>query len=84
MPKQFHADDEWEEPDFDDADDEQSDTMPCPYCGAEVYEDSPRCPACGEYISQEDAPARRKPGWIIVGVLLCLAAALAWIVVSWN
>jgi hypothetical protein len=76
-------DESWDEPDFDGPDDD-SDTVPCPYCGAEMYEDAPRCPQCGQYISAEDAPAGRKPAWIIVGVLLCLAVALAWIVLSWN
>ena len=47
-------------------------TIPCPYCRRPIYEDSQRCPHCGNYISEEDAPAARKPWWIIVGALLVL------------
>jgi hypothetical protein len=84
MAKRYQTDDDsWDEPDFDGPDDE-ADTMPCPYCGEDVYEDAPRCPHCGQYISQEDAPPGRKPWWIIVGALLCLAVAVAWIVFFWQ
>jgi hypothetical protein len=56
-----------------------SDTVPCPYCGEEIYEDAVRCPGCGNYLSEEDRPAGRKPWWLIVGVLACLAAMLWWL-----
>ncbi|MBN1394989.1 MAG: zinc-ribbon domain-containing protein [Pirellulales bacterium] len=59
-------------------DDEPTDL--CPYCGAEIYEDSVRCPHCGEYISEEDAPPNGKPWWIILGALLCLAAVCIWLI----
>ncbi len=62
----------------DDGDDASS--IPCPYCGQEVYEDSPRCPHCGRYISEEDAPPRRLPWWIVLGVVLCLCAIVVWII----
>jgi len=60
-------------------DEDDDATMPCPYCGREMYDDSPRCPHCGEYISEEDAPSRQPPWWIVLGVLLCLAAMLFWL-----
>jgi hypothetical protein len=44
-----------------------------------MYEDAPACPHCGNYISEEDAPAGRKPWWLIVGVLVCLAIMLWWV-----
>jgi hypothetical protein len=65
-----------------DDDDEGEAAVPCPYCGKEMYEDSPRCPHCGQYISDEDAPPRRAPWWIIVGVVLCLCAVVVWILTS--
>jgi predicted nucleic acid-binding Zn ribbon protein len=55
-------------------------TIPCPYCRRPIYEDSQRCPHCGNYISEEDAPAARKPWWIIVGALLVLYVVYRWIV----
>ena len=61
----------------DNGDDEP--TVPCPYCRREIFEDSVRCPHCGEYLSEEDSPAGAKPWWIVVGVLLCLAAVWVWI-----
>jgi uncharacterized paraquat-inducible protein A len=68
--------------DSDDWSDETGDddaTVPCPYCGQEMYEDSPRCPRCGQYISAEDAPQRHMPWWIILGVVLCLCVILVWV-----
>jgi hypothetical protein len=61
-------------------DDEDDTTVPCPYCGKDMYEDAPRCPHCGQYITAEDAPPRRMPWWIILGFLLCLCAVIVWIV----
>jgi DNA-directed RNA polymerase subunit RPC12/RpoP len=63
--------------DYDDDDEEA--TVACPYCRAEIHEDSVQCPRCGKYISDEDAPPR-KPWWIVIGVLLGLFAAYRWIV----
>lgn len=78
------GDDDWDEDwddDFDgDAEDfDEEPTIPCPDCGREIYEDAQRCPACGRYISAEDAPPARKPWWILVGVAACLYAAFRWI-----
>jgi len=61
----------------DDADDEP--TVPCPYCGQEMLEDSPRCPSCERYISAEDSAAPRKPLWVISTALVCLAIAFWWL-----
>jgi len=67
--------------DFDDVgdDDDESATVPCPYCRAEIHEDSVRCPRCGAYISDEDSPPARKPWWIIAGILACLYAVYRWV-----
>lgn len=60
--------------------DEEEPTIACPYCEVEIHEDSQRCPACGEYLSTEDAPYRRKPGWIVLGVAVCLLLVYLWTV----
>jgi len=65
-------DDDWHE----DADEP---TIPCPNCRHEIFEDAPQCPHCGQYISEEDAPPQRKPWWVVVGALLCLAVVWTWI-----
>jgi hypothetical protein len=73
MPRRVADDDDWD-------DEDEDSTVPCPYCRQEIHEDSPRCPHCGNYISEEDAVPAHKPWWIIVGVLLCLYAVWRWIV----
>jgi hypothetical protein len=63
-------------------DEEGDDTVPCPYCGKDVYEGAERCPYCAHYLSQEDAPARRQPWWIIFGALAVLAVVAMWILAN--
>ena len=60
-------------------DDDEETTIPCPYCRHPIYEDSPRCPNCGNYISEEDHVPARKPWWIILGVLLAFYVVYRWI-----
>ena len=35
------------------AEDDRSETLPCPACGAEIYEDAEQCPACGQYVVRQ-------------------------------
>jgi hypothetical protein len=53
------------------------DTMPCPYCGADIYDDSERCASCGSYLSDEDAPSGRSWSFRLMA-LICLAVAVCW------
>jgi hypothetical protein len=76
------GDDDWEDDDDvdsydDDGDDEP--TIPCPWCRREIHEDAERCPYCEHYLSDEDAPPRRKPWWIVVGTMACLYLCYRWI-----
>ena len=59
--------------------DSGDDTMPCPYCGRTIHEDSVRCPHCENYLSEEDLPGKPKPLWLILAAIICLLAALTWI-----
>jgi hypothetical protein len=64
---------------FDTSSDDDDTTIPCPHCGAEIYDDAERCPECGEYLSHENAPTTsNKPWWIVIGVLFCLAIVILW------
>ena len=77
-----HVDDrsQWaEDADGGDWDDDEVDTVPCPYCRRPIYEDAERCPYCDRYISEEDVPSTRKPWWIVLGVVLCLLIFWMWI-----
>ncbi len=66
--------DDSEYPDEDDLDDELTETVPCPQCGAEVYEDTVRCPVCGAYVTFDNSIWSGRPGWwILLGLLGILA-----------
>jgi len=69
--------DHWED---DDQDGEEETTEPCPYCRRPIYDDAPRCPHCGNYLSDEDAPSSAKPWWIYLGAVLVLYVVYRWIV----
>lgn len=57
---------------------EESGTYPCPYCGKDVYEDAIRCPHCHRYVSREEARAHHPMQWVVLLVLLALAALGIW------
>lgn len=68
-----------DEYDIDDVDDESADlTMPCPHCLGTIFDDSERCPHCGDYLSREAAPSR-PPLWIVLGVSIALIVVVRWI-----
>lgn len=65
--------------DWGDDDDAPSETVRCPNCGADVYEDAEQCPGCGEYIVRGGGrPAwEGKPvWWIVLGVIGVIATIL--------
>jgi endogenous inhibitor of DNA gyrase (YacG/DUF329 family) len=76
-PNDQLGDDEF--PDEDEADDDSSLTVPCPECGAEIYEDAVQCPVCGTYVTHDarDAWSGRPAWWIAAGLLGVLATILA-------
>jgi len=88
MPDRVAAEDDWEDEgddcasDDDDEfpdDEEENDTFPCPSCRELVHEQTERCPACGTYISEEDARPDRRPGWIVLGITLAAMAVYYWV-----
>ena len=72
-------DDEWDDEDDDleeyGEDDDKEPTILCPYCRAEIWEESIQCPECGEYLSQEDGRARFEwqSRWIVLTAIALLA-----------
>jgi hypothetical protein len=77
----------WEEEDWDEEgdgvggppDDDWTEAIPCPYCRRQIPENTPRCPYCENYLSEEDTPPSRKPWWIVLGTLLALYAVYRWV-----
>lgn len=68
----FDKESETDEPaDESDEDAELSETVPCPECGAEIYEDAFQCPVCGSYLpGQSSSPWAGRPlWWILLGLL---------------
>lgn len=70
---------DFEEEDFPDEHDETF-SIPCSNCGAEVYEDCEMCPQCGEYIIRSTSPWEGRPQWYvglaIMGTIAVIAAML--------
>jgi hypothetical protein len=70
--------DDREYPDADDLDDGSTDTVVCPHCGADVYEDADQCPECGMFLlSDTRVWSSKSLGWIALGLLGVVAAILA-------
>jgi len=66
--------DEYRDDDLDQYDDDFSETLPCPNCGKEIYEDAERCPYCGEYVVFTNSQWVGRPlWWILLGILGILA-----------
>lgn len=72
---------EFDEEDFSDEsyylNDDETETLDCPSCGAAVYEDSPRCPVCGEYVTFANtgyAWSNRPIWWVLLGLAGILAS----------
>ncbi|MBX3437903.1 MAG: hypothetical protein KF861_10465 [Planctomycetaceae bacterium] len=77
-------DDDWddaseEEEWSDDSDDDVDNiVVPCPSCGADIYEDAVRCPICGEYVTRTHSAWEGKPlWWVVLGVVGMLAVIAA-------
>ena len=75
----WDSEDEWEDDEWPE-DDDEIETVPCPACGKEVYEEAERCPYCGDYIVHSSSGyvwKNRPVWWIVLGVFGILAVILA-------
>lgn len=90
MPRRVDLEDDWGDedegwtPDEDDEEwvpdeDDEHDMSECPHCHEAVFDQAERCPHCGWYISEEDAPPSRRPGWIVLGLTLAAVAVYFWV-----
>ena len=81
MPRRQNDDDPFEDAEYPDpyeGGEDSVDTVPCPYCKRDIFEEAERCPYCENYLSREDAPLQVRP-WMMAGALLALAGALTWV-----
>jgi hypothetical protein len=71
--------DEPQQADIDELGDDGSDTLACPSCGREIYEDSDRCPYCGNWVVLCGSAECRRPWWKWVLIPLVVAAMLIYL-----
>ncbi len=85
MPYADDHDDEIESYKFDDSDAQGDDltdwanqdgvdTVKCPKCGRQVYEEAEQCHYCGHWIDRQHRA--RLPMWVIVTAVICLLMAI--------
>ena len=73
--------DDFEYPDENDGlDDDGAETLPCPECGSQIYEEAEQCPICGAYVTFDRALWTNRPWWWILLGLLGMAAVVAGLV----
>ena len=73
----WEVDDDWLD-DGPSSDEDDADTIPCPHCRREVYEDAQECPYCHQYL----LATTRHPRWI-VWVAVVLLVVFAWASIGW-
>ena len=77
MTRQHHDASDLEDVVEDYADDgSDSDELPCPSCGRSIYEDTDRCPYCGDWVMPLAAAAGRR-NWVWWTALILAAVLFA-------
>lgn len=71
-----YLDDYYDDDDVYEYDDDEPEYLPCPNCGAEIQEDSVRCPICDTYITFSTSMWQGKSLWWIVLGLLGMVAVI--------
>lgn len=71
--------DEYDEDWIDDEpEDDQDETMICPQCGAEIFDDVDVCPICLHAIIHDTSPwSGKSVAWMIFGILGIIATLVA-------
>lgn len=73
---EFDEDESFDEYSDEFPEDEEAETLPCPHCRAEIYEDAEQCPHCGEYVTHSTSVWAGRPWWWIVLGLLGIVAVI--------
>jgi hypothetical protein len=69
-------DDDWEAPEEDEADDDSPETVVCPSCGEQIYEEAEQCPHCHEYVTHSTSVLAGKPIWFVALAVLGVVAVI--------
>ena len=71
---------EREDPDESDTDSgEESEALPCPFCGKSVHEMADVCPHCHNFVSFGEVSGR-KPWWVVAAAVVLLAVIVLCVV----
>jgi len=71
------SDNDRDAPQPGDLDDSSSDTLPCPACRMMVYDDTDRCPHCGQWIMPlAGYRSHRKQIWTAIIVFVLVVALI--------
>ncbi len=62
--------------------DDGEESIPCPFCKKPIHEDADVCPRCGNFVGGDDAPRRRVPLFVWIGVILAGLCVLTWVLLS--
>ncbi len=55
---------------------DEAERVRCPFCRRFVYDGADVCPGCHSFLGGSDDPTPRRPAWVVVALVLCLAAML--------
>ena len=61
----------------DDTGGEYTQTISCPECGSDFYEDAPQCPMCGHYLTAHDRSGQS--WWWAAVVVMLIISVLLWL-----
>ncbi|MEM8734248.1 MAG: hypothetical protein AAGG44_08500 [Planctomycetota bacterium] len=74
------GDEEWDDSADEGWDDDETSTVPCPFCKREIYEEAIRCPYCDQYVEGLSSPKPSQPTWVLwTAVLLLVLFALGYL-----
>ena len=60
-------------------DDPEGDQLPCPSCGHMIFDDTDRCPHCGDWVMPLAATASGRQPWIWwTALILAVVLMVAW------
>jgi len=55
---------------------DESETLPCPVCGEEIFEDAERCPYCGQYVTPRLGGHSGWGKWLLFGLAILLISGV--------